>query len=334
MTTKNTDEATYKSISALVDQWLLLHTGERFDLDTICRQLNLTERDARNLVTIKLAYEVKKGNLEKSKHIYIYVNKEIKNIEWFNSVSDDVLDIRFPYSHKDGTSFNFNKNVIIRPADLIVVAGVSNKGKSTFARNFLWENMDNFPCRMMVNEYAPGRFKSVVARMDWYSPMNSDGNPKFELIERHEEWQYAIEPDYVNIVDWINLKDNFYEIGRIMEGIQERLRGGICMIVLQKGEGKDLGRGGDFSRDLASFYVSIDSGRLTVVKAKETAKYYLDGRSYGFEIVDSGAGFAGIQEVVKCPPCSGTGEKWEKGVGKTTCQRCNGKGFIPKEEEI
>lgn len=323
----------YKKVAELVDNWLEIHQNETFDLDIICRQLEIHQRENRNNVAKKLSYEVNRGNLEKKVRNYrsILSLKEKEYIDWTIASEKDALDIRWPFSHKDNSCFGFDGHVVIRPADLIVVAGQSNKGKSTFARNFLWENMDYFPCQMMVNEYAPGRFKSVVNRMDWRSGVGSNGCPKFQMIVRREDWEYAIEPDCVNIIDWINLSDNFYQIGKIMEDIQKRLRDGICLIVLQKGETATLGRGGQFSLDMASLYMTVDNNVLTVVKAKEPANgRNPNGETYRFDITDGGAQFSGIKRVVKCIRCGGKGVRWEKGSGNTTCSDCEGTGWIAK----
>ena len=213
------DDLTYKKVSALVDEWLALHQGETFDLDTICRQLTLTEREPRNLITIKLAYEVKRGNLEKNSRTYKYVNKDKKYIRYLEYKDNDEIEISWPYDHASGARFGFDGHIALRPADLIVVAGLSNWGKSAFCRNFIAENMDKYKCQMMVNEYSPGRFAGVIRRMKWADWKNPDGTEKAPLIERHEDWQHIIEPDWINVIDWISLADNFYLIRQIMEGI-------------------------------------------------------------------------------------------------------------------
>jgi hypothetical protein len=327
------EDKTYKKVSALVDDWLELHKGESFDLDTICRQLTLTEREPRNLITIKLAYEVKRENLEKNSRTYKYVNKDKKEIPWLNASDKDEIEINWPKAHGefDRSAFGFDGHVVIRPADLIVVAGLSNWGKSTFCRNFLWENMDKHPCQMMLSEYAPGRFKSVVSRMKWNTPLNTESKPKFSLIERHEDWKYAVEPEGINIIDWISLSTDFYLIRQIMEGIQETLRGGIALIVLQKREGRDLGEGGGMTEDRASVYFNIDQGVLTVRKVKE-AKGGVNptGTKYGFSIVNGGAEFANIRPVKICPKCGGKKTCWIKGEGTVACPECGELGFIDK----
>ena len=72
----NLEDSTYKKVSVIVDTWLEVHKGETFDLDLVCRQLQITERENRHFVAMKLAYEVRQGKLEKLNRIYRYINKD------------------------------------------------------------------------------------------------------------------------------------------------------------------------------------------------------------------------------------------------------------------
>lgn len=323
----DTSKGQYTKVSALVDQWLEMHKGETFNLDTICRQLELTERDLRNYVTQKLSYETRRGFLEKNNHLYRYIDNTFKLIDWVNANEDDTLNINWPFGHEDDSRFGFDGNVVIFPGDIIVIAGGSNYGKTTFCLNFLWENMDNFPCTLMGNEYTPVKFKRRISRMGWNSPTNGDGVPKFELIERREGWKDIIRPDNINIIDWINLGDNFYQIGTIIEGIQSKLRGGIAVISIQKDDSKKYGLGGGFSQHLSSLYISIDFGRMTIVKAKEWSGRNINNEMYGFEIIEAGSTFDHIRRIRKCGSCFATG----KSKGQE-CFNCAGMGYVDYKE--
>ena len=326
-------EGLYKAASAAVDEWLENHVGETFDLDTICRHLEIHDAEKRNLITIKLAYEVKHGNLEKLNKTYKYVNREKKIIPWETANEGDELDIHWPKARGEfgNASFGFDGHIALRPADLIVVAGLSNWGKSAFARNFMGENLPSWDgkIQMMVNEYSPGRFKSVLSRIHWINWFNQENKPRFRLIERHEDWKYAIEPDWINIIDWIGLTENFYLIRKIMEDIQGALNGGIAMIILQKREGRPLGEGGGMTEDLASAYFLIDNGVLTVRKVKEPKNgFNPNGATYGFEVVNGGADFANIRTVKLCPKCAGKKQCFIPGAGTVACPDCHSTGHI------
>ena len=325
--TENHNEGLYKAASAAVDKWLELHAGETFDLDIICRQMEIHEASKRNLISNKLNYEVKQGNLEKSNRIYTIVNKNIRIIDWDKVDADNTLSIKWPCSHLDASEFDFENHIVISQGDLIVFAGVSNMGKTALAQNFLFENFDSHPCQYMVNEYNPGKFKRRISKMDWANPFKEDNSPKFRLIERHTDWKYALEPDWINIIDWINLSDgDFWKIGSIMEGIQDKLRKGIAVICLQKNESKDLGTGGQYSEHLASVYFNIDFQRLTVRKVKEHDNTMQpNGKVYGFEIVD-GVHFTSIRQLKPCPKCHSRCL-----VNKIECLDCHSSGYVDKE---
>lgn len=321
-TNETTSEGLYKQVSGLIDDWLEIHTGETFDLDLVCKQLEITSREGRKMAAIKLAYEVKQGKLEKNNRLYRYIDNTFKLIRW-NEITDvNTLDLRWPYGHDDDSRFGFDGHAQISPGDIVVIAGVTNTGKSAFSLDFLWQNMDEYPCTLMVNEYSPSKFKRRVSRMAWAKPLRQDGTPKFELIERHDSWQDIIRPDNVNIIDWINLSDNFYQIGKIIEGIQAKLRNGICLICLQKDPNKPLGMGGGFSEHLASLYLILDFERLTVKKCKEWNGHDPNNETYGFSIVEYGTQFHNIHKVKKCSKCYGTGKS--KGG---ECEICLGSGF-------
>ena len=321
--TEQVNTGAYKNIARMVERWLPLHKGETFDLDTICRQLSITDRDDRHRVTIRLYHAVESEVLAKVGRLYSYIDKTCKLIRWWEASDEGRVALRWPYGHEDNSGFDFADNVSISAGDIVIVAGVSNMGKTTLCMNLLVENMDYFPCTLMGNEYTGSKFKRRLSRMNWCNPLTEEGLPKFDLIERREKWQDIIKPDNINIIDWINLSDNFYQVGAIIEGIQAKLRNGIAIISLQKSEGKSLGLGGGFSEHLASLYLAVDFERLTVRKAKEWTGKNPNGKMYGFSIVDGGSKFHNIREVKPCRSCSSTG----KGKGGD-CEKCIGKGYI------
>uniref|UniRef100_A0A6M3KZT2 Uncharacterized protein n=1 Tax=viral metagenome TaxID=1070528 RepID=A0A6M3KZT2_9ZZZZ len=318
----------YKEVASRVREWLEIHKGEHFDLDLISRQLNLGTAEARKYAAIELSRKVQQGILEKVSNRYIYIDSSYKVIDWLNA-SVESFDVKFPYGIEDQTKFGFDGSALISPGDIIVIAGQSNAGKTLFCLNLLWENMDNYPCTLMGNEYAPGKFKRRVFRMKWRSPVNVDGQPKFELIERFNRWQDIIRPNNINIIDWINITDNFYQIGGIIEAIKGKLERGIAVISLQKSGENPHGRGGTFSVDMTSLYLSMDFNRLTVIKSKEWERYNPNRKTYGFEIVNQGTQFQNIRAIKKCYRCKGNGFNNQ---GK--CDECGGTGWIddPKDD--
>jgi replicative DNA helicase len=134
-----------QKISVLVKSCVANRELERFNLDEICRHLQVSERQNRQYVSQELGRLVEQGKLEKlasgAHYYYKYVNTNKKEILWYKENTSNLLSIRWPCSHLDASEFDFEHHLIVSQGDLIVVAGVSNMGKTAFAHNFLFENM-------------------------------------------------------------------------------------------------------------------------------------------------------------------------------------------------
>lgn len=324
------EDGMFKEASRAVDDLLKLHKGDHFTLDDMCRWLELHDAAKRKKVAQKLAYEVSQGRLEKSTRsrpsIYRYVDNTLVRMDWVNVRAAANLDLAWPVG-SDGTQFSFDGKVAIPQKGLVVLAGVTNTGKSVFCRNFLWMNMDKYHCLYFSSETSEEDFSEYASRMTWGKPLKEDGTPKFDLIARERDFKDVIDPDGINIIDWLNLKDAFYEVGDILAGIKGRLKTGIALIALQKDPSKELGMGGMWGEHLASLYLTFDFEKMTVKKAKKwQGKLNPNGKTCGFSVVDYGTHFAQIRPIRKCPGCFGSGRS--RGM---ECSDCGGSGWIDEE---
>lgn len=327
----------YKKISGMVENWLALNAspGFTFEPKTIFDYYRneITTQDQKNDVMEVLWRMVNKTeNLEKVGRLYKVIDNDSSNkiIDWVNADASETFPFIWPCSHLLGDNSSFfdcTNRITVSPGDLVVLGGETNKGKTAKCLNFVWDNMDGpNQVTLMGQEYYPSKFKRRVARMTWANPLDEYNRPKFELLRVRSDWQYMIRPDNINIIDWISLVGDFYKIGSIMEGIQSRLRKGIAIISLQKGEGKAQAVGGHFSEDLASVYITMHNGYCVFRKIKEwdVTKPNPNGMMFSYDIV-GGTHFSNIKEVKRCLKCSGTGI-----FRLSPCDACSGKGVVPK----
>jgi len=326
----STDTARGKVIWKLIDTWLAMHKGERFDLDTLCRQLDIKTRDDRHEVTKKLSYEVTRKKIEKSVNvrppIYRPLDNTVVKMDWVNATTPPQLNLKWP-AGIDNTHFGYENRIYIPSKGLIVIAGVTNTGKSVWCRNFLWRNMNNYHCVYFSSETSSEDFHDYASRMTWANPLDKKGNPVFDLIDRNKDFKDVIQPDSINIVDWLNIGDNFYQIGAILEGIKEKLNKGIAVIALQKDPAKELGTGGMWSEHLSSLYMTLDYGRMTVKKAKKWYEWNPNGHTWGFDIVDRGTHLSNIRLLKRCGYC------WNGKKNNTPCKACGGTGFVESDKK-
>jgi len=253
------------------------------------------------------------------------------------------FNLMFPKDFDTGMEMCFAEDIVIREGDLISVGGVSNYGKTCIALNICGENIHHLPILMgneyttrvgETNEYEPTpRFLNRLDNMDWVEWVNGSGQDKFTLLPVRADYAEHIVKDRINIIDWVNLDANrLYDISQLEEDIKAEIGRGIAVIVLQKGEGADVARGGQFVKDFVDCELNIDKltereSMLTIGKVKEYTKSVM-GRKFAFGIF-KGVKITNFREIVKCNVCYGKG--WKKsGNTSIPCDECNKTGYVDK----
>lgn len=256
------------------------------------------------------------------------VIKQVKPVPIFSVQRErrPPFNLIFPKDFDTGMEFPFADSVVIREGDLINLSGVSNWGKTALSMNYLGENIDQNPV-LLGNEFTrndepEARFLSRLDTMDWVEWTNGDGMDKFTVLPVYEDFAENVIKDRINIIDWINLPNEYYLISPIMEAIKRAVGRGIAITVLQKNEGATAGRGGSMTKDFADLELLIDKhnvreSRITVGKCKESTAS-VSGRSWAFGI-SKGVKLKNIREVRKCKFCYGRGY-----TGRGSCENCNG----------
>ncbi len=124
---------------------------------------------------------------------------------------------------------------------------------------------------------------------------------QFKALSLSENFVDAIRPNALNIIDYweFGADSEFYAIADSMRQITKRLERGICFIALQKKKGAEYGRGAEFSLEKPRLYIAMDSGILTVVKAKNWAQDDVNpnGMKIRFKLV-GGANFVQVSDPI------------------------------------
>lgn len=291
-----------------------------------------THKDAIDQLLYNLSSVNKKPTLIKDKRYYRKVNYDLPVADWWTAEGKPFPNFKWPKG-KDGSNFHFDESITMFCKDLVVIAGEGNEGKSAFALNIVTENMDLHPVTYIPSEYDPDKFKYRMSFFEWAEIMR-DGKPKFEVIPMTENYEDVIitRPDNIVILDWITLDDDIYKMKALLKRIQSRLVNGIAVAVIQKRSYKQVGEGGEGTKDYASVYLTIQRQLVTVEKIKFAVNKQLNPnlRWYGFEL-DNGSQFYNMREVEKCSQCKGS-----KVFQGKQCGKCKGMGYtdfdIPEEK--
>ena len=275
------------NLAAEVRDWVLSTTGTFMSTD-VHRELSLstlstTPEEARrvnkNLSEIlrRLCDEELIERVGERRGCFRRVERDLQVIDFLNAEASNVLNLEWP------APFHLEQLVKIYPKNIIVVAGASNAGKTALLLNVVNLNMKRFRIAYFSSEMGPEEMrlrleKFQIPLRDWV----------FEPYERASNFAHAIIPDALNIIDYLEMTDNFYQVGGEIKAIFDRLSTGIAIIALQKKSGAALGRGGDFSMEKARLYLSMDAGELQIIKGKNWAKPGVNpnGKIFKFKLVD------------------------------------------------
>ncbi len=281
-----------------------------FWLQDIYKTLNITrENDKTNIRNqcIKLAA---KGKLDKDHNHdghYRNIQDDMVEMDLHNADPAESLDISYP--------FKLERFVLTLPRSIIVVAGASNSEKTAWMLNFCMMNQWKHHVVYFCSEMGSSRLK---ARLNKFPDIQTIGIG-FQAFERGGDFHDVVAkfPTSICVIDYLEIYENFYEIGAKIKAIFDKLKdNGIVLIAVQKNPSKknikgqteyiDLGRGGNFGLEKASLYVAMDSSglsggsRLKIIKAKEWARDDINpnGLEWSYKLI-KGCIFCNIVEPME-----------------------------------
>ncbi len=150
-----------------------------------------------------------------------------------------------------------------------IIAGSPNSGKTAFLLNFIRLNQNKHKIHLFSSEGGKEELRQRISKFDY--PLDSW---KFSAWERAGDFADVIKPDDINVIDYLEIHDEFYKIGGIIKSISDRLKNGFALIALQKNNGRDEGLGGSRGLEKPRLYLSMDAGRLKIVKGEVMGAEY------------------------------------------------------------
>lgn len=193
---------------------------------------------------------------------FIKNNVECNKIEW-QTADIKPVNVRLP--------LELNRYVNIYPKNIIIVAGEPNSGKTAFCLNTAKLNIHTrYRIRYFSSEMGATELK---LRLMKFNDVSIEEWEKVEFYERSIDFAPLIDPNGINIIDYMELSDAFYKIAEYTREIYEVLDKGICIIAIQKDKKSETGRGGSFGLEKPRLYLNMgrtEKGEnyIKIVKAK------------------------------------------------------------------
>jgi len=93
---------------------------------------------------------------------------------------------------------------------------------------------------------------------------------KFNAYSRDRDFADVIfkSENSLNIIDFLEVHDDFYLVGEKIKQIHAALNGAVAIIAIQKNKGADMAVGGNRTMEKARLVVNIEPGKSKITKAK------------------------------------------------------------------
>jgi len=154
--------------------------------------------------------------------------------------------------------FGLHRAAGVTQHSLVLVAGETNTGKSYLSMLIAHMNLKQNggayeEIDFWNSETTPEAIRANAKRVD-YDVEHWRG---LSVKERTEDFHHVIKPDGLNIIDYLQIEDEFYLVGKKIKLIFEALNTGICIIFIQKKKGAPFGIGGAFTQHKPALALSL-----------------------------------------------------------------------------
>jgi len=254
-----------RNLTAEIREWILAGQGN-FKTTDLQHEITLNNKDNIKKANAILSRFCQGDNplIERygdKRGCYRRIENNLEEMDFINAPTDE-----FPLA----LPLDIDSYSILYPGNIVVVAGSKSAGKTAFLLNIVKDNM---------NKYEIVYFNSEMGETELKKRLELFGLPldkwKFKVYPRAENFADLITPEKkVFIIDFLEVTEDFWKVSKFIKDIHGKLKEGICIIALQKSEGKASGRGGDFSKEKARLYINLDYlperkvNQITIAEAK------------------------------------------------------------------
>lgn len=255
---RSVTESVTKSRAEQIEDWVKETTGW-FSYEDIDKEFGIrteAEKLNRRVIIKRLKDAGKIESHPKNNRLLRYIIVTTRLIDFKSALKRTPIAVTYPF----GIEQYFNTY----PGNLVVIAGAADAGKTALLLNFIKLNQFDFTIYYQSSEMGK---EELASRLVNFEDITLD-EWNFNAEERSTDFADVIRPDCINIIDYMELTGDFYNVAEYLRQIHDKLASGICIVALQKKRNAELGRGGDFGLEKPRLYLTMDAGKLTIQKAK------------------------------------------------------------------
>lgn len=238
-----------------VREWVSLAHGE-FKFADMLRELNYVD-----------TYQIEEAKYVIKRLLFSEEIKEVKNRNGhYKKTNIRLKKMRKVEDRKPNINLwlplNLHEKVVVIPGALIIIAGVSNAGKSAFALNFTEMNMNNHKIRYVSSEWSN---EERDIQLEDFGADIDEWDSKVDFFAKKDvsaSFDNYIDPENITIIDYYESYDNYGAIAGDLRDISDKLTSGIALVFMMKKAGHQHGYGGEGTVNRSQLYINIDFNEL------------------------------------------------------------------------
>jgi hypothetical protein len=277
-----------RNVTEDVRRWVTYTTGEWY-IGNMYSDLSLKEKkekDTARHAVLKMVEDGKLENSSKRSGNYRKIEQIYKVMNIAEAEGKPIAGFRYP--------MGIEKHAKTMRSSVITVNGFPNQGKSAFVFEIARMNRHLFKkskVRFMSSEAGPDEIKEKLLfypqdlwPLSWWLE-------NIDFIEQYDTWWDVIDPDGLNIIDYVYDNLENYKISHYISEIHKKLNRGIAVVVLQRDPSKPNSYGGQATRHDTRLAIDIEYKKVVLPKIKGAIKYepdyrHPDGIARNFELKD------------------------------------------------
>jgi hypothetical protein len=254
-----------KTLSAEVRDWLESTKGN-FLVSDCHRDLHIRDKQEKNNFRTILNRLLNEGAIEHTgrRGQYRTVDSEVEILNWYDADVKDSIPIQYP--------LDIHEYCLTLPKNIVIVAGEKDTGKTALLLGTAALNRNTLRPRYFTSEMGEVEFKQRMVNVSekLHIPLD-ELQRKVTVINRAGNFDDQIYPNDLNIIDFLEIHDNFYEIGGLIRRIFDKLENGVAVIGIQKPQGRKTPLGGDRGLEKARIAIALSPGEAEIVVGKNWA---------------------------------------------------------------
>lgn len=206
-----------------------------------------------------------------SPYLIEWINRDYEVTRLDKVKADPMLDISLP--------LRIHEYACVPPGSVIGIAGMTSSGKTSFLLETAELNVLTQPMSVYYWYNEMSEAKMIYRCEDFPLLLQAQKAGKFFPVKQGNfEFADVLQPDAINLVDYLDRDQDLYLIGGDIKKLYSVLNNGVVIFALQKKAHLDLGYGGNMSIKLSNLYVTLDiryqsgqsmHGIAKIVKSKD-----------------------------------------------------------------